>query len=141
MPIECSRAPGELGFVVLLAPSYLGHQGGVEGWYQEMLKSGPQKLHDYGRYLGRRYQNFMSIIWLHGGDYDPPDKDIVRAIVNGIREIQPTALHSAHGSPERLHRNTGAENRGSTSTTFTLTSPLFTLPASGLPKLPRCRFS
>lgn len=90
----------ELGFVVLLAPSYVGHQGGNEGWYQEMLKSGPEKLHGYGRYLGRRYQNLKNIIWLHGGDYDPPDKDIVRAIVNGIREIQPTALHSAHGSPE-----------------------------------------
>jgi hypothetical protein len=91
----------ELGFVVLLTPSYVGNQGGDEGWYQEMLKSGPQKLHDYGRYLGKRYQNLKNIVWLHGGDYDPPNKDVVRAIVDGIREIQPTALHSAHGSPGR----------------------------------------
>ncbi len=88
----------ELGFVILLAPSYVGHQGGNEGWYQEMLKNGPEKLRDYGHYLGQRYQNLKNIVWLHGGDYDPPNKDVVRAIADGIREIQPTALHSAHGA-------------------------------------------
>ncbi len=86
----------ELGFVIIVAPSWLGHQGGDEGWYGEMLISGPKKLHAYGRYVGQRYQHFKNIIWLHGGDYDPPDKNIVRDIVDGIREFQPNALHSAH---------------------------------------------
>jgi hypothetical protein len=89
----------ELGFLVLLAPSYAGNGGGDEGWYQEMTENGPDKLRDYGRYLGRRYQKLKNILWLHGGDYDAPDKTLVRAIAEGIREIDPLALHSAHGSP------------------------------------------
>ena len=89
----------ELGFLVLLTPSYVGNQGGDEGWYQKMIQNGPDKLRAYGRYLGQRYQSLKNILWLHGGDYDPPDKDLVRAIADGIREVEPSALHSAHGSP------------------------------------------
>jgi hypothetical protein len=94
-----SRAQ-ELGFLVLLTPAYAGNQGGAEGWYEEMTENGPDKLHAYGRYLGRRFRNLKNVLWLHGGDYDPPDKDLVRAIAAGIREIDPAALHSAHGNPE-----------------------------------------
>jgi hypothetical protein len=93
-----SRAQ-ELGFLVLLAPSYVGNQGGGEGWYQEMIRNGPQKLRDYGRYLGNRYGSFKNILWNHGCDYDPPDKGLVRAIADGIRDVDTSALHSAHGSP------------------------------------------
>jgi Protein of unknown function (DUF4038)/Putative collagen-binding domain of a collagenase len=64
-----------------------------------MISNGPEKLHAYGRYLGRRFKNLKNILWVHGGDYDPPDKDLVRAIADGIREVDPAALHSAHGSP------------------------------------------
>ena len=58
----------ERGFLILLAPAYLGYEGGSQGWYQEMRKSGPERLHMYGRYLGKRYQNMRNVIWLHGGD-------------------------------------------------------------------------
>lgn len=90
----------EMGFVVLLTPSYTGFRGGEEGWYQEMLRNGPDKLHAYGRYLGQRFKKFRNIIWLHAGDYNPPNKDLVRAIADGIREVDHTSLHSAHGSTE-----------------------------------------
>ncbi len=93
------RRACELGFLVLLTPSYAGNGGGAEGWYQEMVESGPQKLHGYGRFVGQRYATFENIIWVHGGDYDPPDKDLVRAIVEGIREVDTDALHTAHGGP------------------------------------------
>jgi hypothetical protein len=116
----------ELGFLVLLNPSYLGNQGGNEGWYREitdwvltraqelgfllnqggdegwyreMTSNGPDKLRAYGRYLGQRYQNLKNILWLHGSDYHPPAKDLVRAIAEGIREVDTSALHSAQGSP------------------------------------------
>lgn len=93
------RRACELGFLVLLTPSYVGNGGGPEGWYQEMVESGPKKLHGYGRFVGQRYASFENIMWVHGGDYNPPDKDLVRAIVDGIREIDTNALHTAHGSP------------------------------------------
>jgi hypothetical protein len=93
------RRACELGFAVLLAPSYAGNDGGPEGWYQEMVENGAEKLRGFGRFLGERYKGFNNIIWLQGGDYNPPDKDLVRALVDGIRERDPQALHTAHGSP------------------------------------------
>lgn len=93
------------GFLVLLAPSYLGYEGGHEGWYQAMRASDRARLRAYGRYLGRRYAAFDNILWVHGGDYDPPDKNPVREIAEGIREYHVNALHSAHCAPERTARD------------------------------------
>lgn len=94
------RRAADRGFLVLLTPSYLGHEGGPEGWYQAMRASGPSRLREYGRYLGRRYASFDNIVWVHGGDYNPPDKRLVREIAEGIREFDRNALHSAHCAPE-----------------------------------------
>lgn len=90
----------EKGFLVLLAPSYLGWEGGNQGWYAEMARNGTAKLSEYGRYLGRRYKDCMNILWVHGGDYNPPDRSLVRAIAAGIRELDSRALNTASGGPE-----------------------------------------
>ena len=94
------RRAAERGFLVLLTPSYLGIGGGSEGWYEAMVANGLVRMRRYGRYLGRRYRNFQNILWVHGGDYNPPRKDLVRAIAEGIQEGAPQALHTAHGAPE-----------------------------------------
>ena len=94
------RLAAEHGILVLLAPAYLGHQGGGEGWYRAMLANGPDKLRAYGQYLGRRYAQFANILWVHGGDFNPPRKDLVRAIAEGIRTHDTRALHTAHCGPE-----------------------------------------
>jgi hypothetical protein len=88
------------GFLVLLTPSYTGFGGGASGWYQEMKANGPARLQEYGRYLGQRYRDFNNIIWVEGGDYNPPDKNLVRAIADGIRELAPQTLHTAHCAPD-----------------------------------------
>jgi hypothetical protein len=93
------RRACELGFVVLLTPSYVGNGGGDEGWYQAMAASGAAKLRDYGRYVGRRFGGLDNIVWVEGGDYNPPDKALIRALAEGIRESDPDALQTAHGSP------------------------------------------
>jgi hypothetical protein len=93
------RRACQLGFLVLLAPSYAGHNGGDEGWYAEMVRSGPEKLLAYGQFLGRRYADLDNIMWVQGGDYNPPDKDLVRAVAKGIRETDPGALQTAHAGP------------------------------------------
>lgn len=90
----------ELGFVVLLTPAYLGYGGEHHGWYREMEASGGQKLRSYGRFVGQRYGSLGNIVWVQGGDYNPPDKDLVRAVADGIRETDPDALHTAHNAPE-----------------------------------------
>ncbi|MBW2537714.1 MAG: DUF4038 domain-containing protein, partial [Deltaproteobacteria bacterium] len=84
------------GLLVLLAPSYLGWGGGDEGFYQEMVAAGATELEAYGHFLGQRYRDRTNILWLHAGDYDPPDPDLVRAVANGIRAEAASHLHSAH---------------------------------------------
>jgi Protein of unknown function (DUF4038)/Putative collagen-binding domain of a collagenase len=94
------RRAEEKGFLVLLAPAYAGAGGGNEGWYQEMVKNGPAKLRQYGQYLGKRYAKFTNLLWVHDGDYNPPQKELVGAIAEGIQEFEPTALNTAHCAPE-----------------------------------------
>jgi Protein of unknown function (DUF4038)/Putative collagen-binding domain of a collagenase len=89
----------ERGFVVLLTPSYVGNGGGGEGWYQAMVASGAAKMLGYGRYVGERFGDLSNIVWVHGGDYNPPDRELIRAMVQGIRETDTDALHTAHNSP------------------------------------------
>jgi hypothetical protein len=93
------RRAAEEGFLVLLTPSYLGWEGGSQGWYRAMAANGPERLRRYGEYLGRRYGGFPNILWVHAGDYNPPDKDLVRAIAEGIAAADPRALHTAHCAP------------------------------------------
>jgi hypothetical protein len=88
------------GFLVLLAPCYSGAGGGSEGWYAEMVANGPEKLRDYGRYVGRRYRQFPNIIWVENGDYNPPNKALTRAVAEGVQETDPNALHTAHNETD-----------------------------------------
>src|SRR6185295_6827938 len=82
-------------------PSYLGYAGGNEGWYQEMVANGATKLGAYGTYLGQRYKNFSNILWVHGGDFNPPDKTLTRAIALGIKNVAGSqALQTAHCNAE-----------------------------------------
>jgi hypothetical protein len=90
----------ELGFLVLLTPAYAGYGGGDHGWYADMVANGPDRLRDYGRFVAERFGHLSNIVWVQGGDYDPPDKSLVRAIVAGINASSPTAIHTVHGAPE-----------------------------------------
>jgi chitodextrinase len=88
------------GILVLLTPSYLGSVGGDEGWYQEMVANGSTKMRAYGQYLGQRYASYSNILWVHGGDFNPPlaDKPLVSEIALGIKEGDTHSLHTAHCS-------------------------------------------
>ncbi|TPL99364.1 DUF4038 domain-containing protein [Mesorhizobium sp. B2-3-10] len=90
----------DLGFLVLLAPAYLGYRGGIDGWYQNMAAAGPGRLASYGHFVGHRYRHFDNIMWVNGGDDDPADKDLVRAVAKGILDEEPGALSTIHGAPE-----------------------------------------
>ena len=90
----------DLGFLVLLVPAYLGTGGGDEGWYQEMVAAGAGSLATYGHFVGSRYRRFDNIMWVNGGDYNPVDKELVRALARAIMEEDPGALGTVHGAPE-----------------------------------------
>jgi hypothetical protein len=92
------RRAQEKGFLVFLAPAYLGVNGGSQGWQQEMIATGPEGLEAYGRYIGALYKDLPNIIWVHGCDNDPPDKRIVEAVVEGIERSAPGSLHTVSSS-------------------------------------------
>ena len=94
------RRAAQKGFLVLLTPSYVGWEGGSQGWYRAMAANGPERLRQYGEYLGRRYRDFGNVLWVHAGDYNPPERELVRAIAEGIAAVDPRALHTAHTAPE-----------------------------------------
>jgi hypothetical protein len=95
----------EKGMLVLLAPAYMGYDGGSEGWYKEMSANGATKLRAYGQYVANRFRAYDNIMWVQGGDYDPPDKTLARAVANGIRDVDTAGkwLQTFHGN-----RGTGA---------------------------------
>jgi Protein of unknown function (DUF4038)/Putative collagen-binding domain of a collagenase len=95
--LERARA---MGFLVLLAPAYVGYRDSGEGWYEDMVASGTAKLRDYGRFVGERYRHLDNILWVHAGDDNPPDKSIPKAVVDGIAEAGGDMLQTAHTAPE-----------------------------------------
>jgi uncharacterized protein DUF4038/collagenase-like protein with putative collagen-binding domain len=92
----------ELGLVVLLAPAYAGANGGTEGWWREMQANGVGKLRQYGEFLGKRYRHSKNIVWTHGGDYNPPDRSLIEAVIEGISAHDTAALHTAHCDRETM---------------------------------------
>jgi Protein of unknown function (DUF4038)/Putative collagen-binding domain of a collagenase len=79
----------ERGFAVMLAYTYLGYEGGAQGWYQDVLKLSPQACYEWGRWLGNRYKSKSNVLWFALGDYHPPTGSEgsvrVRRILDGIK--------------------------------------------------------
>jgi hypothetical protein len=97
------RKAAETGITVLLAPVYLGYPGSDDGFIDEVMANGPEKLLLYGQYLGRRYSRFDNIIWVMGGDRDPgPARQNVDMIAFGIRQFDKRHLFTAHCHPESV---------------------------------------
>lgn len=91
------RKAAENGIVVLLAPIYLGYPGTDEGFIDEVIANGLEKLLQYGQFLGRRYKYFDNIIWVIGGGRDPgPTRENVDMVAFGIRQYEKRHLFSAH---------------------------------------------
>ena len=87
------------GQLVLLAPLYLGFGCGSEGWCAEVKNSSLATIHNWGRYVGRRYAAFPNIVWVVGGDVDPVAAgvaDKVLEFVAGLQETDNTHLMTAH---------------------------------------------
>ncbi len=95
----------ERGILVMLAPAYMGFGGGSEGWYREMAANGAARMRAYGSYVARRFRHHANILWVLGGDFNPPELVLLRALVAGIREVDGMSLNTFHGA-----RNTGASD-------------------------------
>lgn len=58
-----------LGINVFAFPSYVGFQGGNQGWMVEMTANGTTKVQAYGAFVQSRYANQKNITWMAGGDF------------------------------------------------------------------------
>ena len=97
------------GIAVILAPCYIGyrHDRGpgisphFDGWYDEIVATGPEGCRKYGEYLGRHFGRFVNIIWCMGGDWHPElTRPGLDAIAHGIRSTGVKNLFTAHPHPE-----------------------------------------
>lgn len=86
----------KLGQVVFLAPAYLGVNGGDQGWFAEAQLAGPDKIEAYGKAIAQRFSKFPNIVWVLGGDFDAPDRELVSKLAEGIAAISPHALQTVH---------------------------------------------
>lgn len=102
-------ACAERGICVILAPCYIGYKhdrgSGIsphfDGWYDEIVATGPEGCRRYGDYLGRRFGRFANIIWCMGGDWHPEQtRPGLDAIAHGIRGAGVKNLFTAHPHPE-----------------------------------------
>jgi hypothetical protein len=84
------KIAGNHGMVVLLDP--------IEtiGWLGILQSNGPEKAAQYGRYLGRRFKDVPSIIWMCGNDFqswrNPNDTALIAALMKGIRHTDPNHI-------------------------------------------------
>jgi Protein of unknown function (DUF4038)/Putative collagen-binding domain of a collagenase len=101
-------ACAERGFLVVLAPTYIGYRldrpgfpRHLEGWYDEIVATGPDGCRRYGEYLGRRFGRFANLMWTIGGDWHPEEARAgLDAAAAGIRSAGVRTLFTAHPHPE-----------------------------------------
>lgn len=89
------------GFLVVLAPAYLGYDCGRNGWCNQMLATPDATLEEYGRYVATQLAGYPNLVWVHGGDVDADAHRVmakVEAVQRGIEAVLPEALHTAHCS-------------------------------------------
>ncbi len=93
----------DYGFVVLLAPLYLGYKNpaDTEGWYYETHMSGSNRCYRYGQFLGERYGHRKNLIWMMGGDRNPDGvQDQINSLLTGIKRTDKQSLFTAHPHPD-----------------------------------------
>jgi hypothetical protein len=94
---EGVQLAGEKGLLVGIAIAWKGCCGG--DWNDIILKNGPEKCRQYGRFLGRFFKDCKNIFFIQGGDNDPEAHTThYREMALGIREFMPTVLQTYHAS-------------------------------------------
>ena len=100
--IEKARA---LNLGIALVPLWAGccREGwagrGRDGALKPLNVNGPDKVREFGRWLGRRYARFPNVTWILGGDNDPHESvEEYRQLGLGLMETAPLQLRTYHPS-------------------------------------------
>jgi len=96
------------GIAILLAPNYLGFDGGQEGWWGPLISEPNTRevCAAFGRFLGERFRTRSNVLWLAGGDFAPPPGSEGEArhlaLIEGIRQAGATQLWTGHWNVDHL---------------------------------------
>jgi hypothetical protein len=103
------------GMVVLLAPMYLGYNGGgQDGWFETLTNSVNTQAvcNGYGQYLANGHGSFTgfksrpNIIWVNGGDSLPANgsegAQRVLQVIKGMQSAGDTHIQTAHWQHDYL---------------------------------------
>ena len=100
--VEFVDRAARLGIAVLVAPMYLGFDGGREGWWAELgsATNTREVCAGFGRYLGALFRDAPNVLWLAGGDFAPPSGSEGEArhwaLLEGIRAAGATQPWAGH---------------------------------------------
>jgi hypothetical protein len=89
------------GILVFFFPAYLGAAGTHEGWMNELVANGPDRMKEYGSWVARRYKDQKNLIWMLIGDmgkFTPEQKDAEAAFITGLKSVP--GQQSVHYSAE-----------------------------------------
>ena len=90
------------GVLVLVAPMYLGYDGGREGWFASLDAPGNTRdvCRRYGRFVGSKFKERNNVVWVAGGDHAPPPGSEAEArhweMLQGIQEAGAHQLWTGH---------------------------------------------
>ena len=86
--------------LVLMFPAYVGFEGGDQGWGQELVANGPDRVKQYGAWIAKRYKNQKNVVWMLLGDQGklkPGEIEAQAALIAGLKSVegQQSTLYTA----------------------------------------------
>ena len=89
------------GILVFFFPAYVGAAGTHEGWMNELVANGPERMQKYGRWIAERYKDQKNLIWMLIGDmgkFTPEQRNAEAAFIVGLKSVP--GQQSPHYSAE-----------------------------------------
>jgi hypothetical protein len=98
------------GILVFFFPAYLGYYGTREGWMNELVANGPERIRAYGRWVATRYRDRKNLVWMLLGDmgkFTSEQKEAEAALIEGLESVK--GQQSVHYSAEPESGQNSAE--------------------------------
>lgn len=99
------------GILVFLFPAYTGYHNSDQGWIEEMVANGPQKVKAYGAWFATRYKKSKNIVWMLLGDdgnFSPEKKEAEAALISGLKSVK--GQQSIYYTAESFSGQNSADN-------------------------------
>jgi len=102
---------GKNGILIFFFPAYVGYHNSDQGWIEEMVANGPDKIRSYGAWIASRYKNSKNLVWMLLGDdgkFSPEKKEAETALIAGLKSVH--AQQSIYYTAESFSGENSADN-------------------------------